>query len=412
MHKKRVVALLLASVTVCLSCGVTSISADDSSSKLPSEDVLRAAIEPLIDAQQEYYDVQDTIINNIVYSENEDGSIDTTFDLCLAMELKANSVSELPYVQGMLETIGVDSVEKCSAEAVEAQFEQSQSAMAFASIVEDTFTGQPDSTVISKAVADVISETNEYDQYIGTVSDFNYSILVTTDADGNVTFVGGGTYSDYIPIEEFFPATEAEMKEEGTEDFLSAVSVKVREISAAALDGNSSSVLVTTATAYKRVSARDYANKWTSTVTVYPYIDESKYNPAYLSYNGEDKGDCANYVSQAIHEGGGIATTTTWKPYTGAWVGSTALKEYFYDTTGLWTESNISSCNAGGVLMLCDSSGDEYHVAMCVHNDTVNRLYSAHNKDRKQRTYSSDYNLTGNKNHYVDYYVFTNSSDS
>lgn len=409
--RRRVVASLLVAATTCLSVGIPALATEANQPDFPSEEVLRTAVEPLITAQQEYYNVQDSTISNIAYTENEDGSVDTTFDLCLTMELKANSVSDLPYVQGMLETIGVESVEDCSVETIETQIKQKQSAAVFTANIEDASDSQLDSAMLSQVIADVISETEEYDQYIGNASDFYYSILVTTDVDGNVTFVGGGTYSNYIPIEEFFPATEDEMKESGSENLLSAVSVAVQEISDVDLVDEAESAVVAASTAYKRVSARDYANKWTSTVSVSPYIDESKYNPAYRSYNSLG-GDCANFVSQAIYEGGGISTTSTWKPYTGAWVGSTALKEYFYDTAGLWTESNLANCNAGGVLVYCDSSGDEYHVAMCVHNDTVTRKYSAHNRDRKQVTYTSDLSLTGDKYDYVEYYVFTNSADT
>lgn len=190
----------------------------NSNAYILNESELLAAVQPLIDAQSEFYNIVKEDISNIVRTVNDDRTITTTFDLTLSMALKAKSISELPYVKGMLGEIGIATVEESTAKAIESKLSNDISVV---------------STDISK-----FFKKNEHD--ISMVSKAMAEVISTLDT----------------------------------------------EISPNAI----------ISPAYKRVSARDYANQWTSTVTSYPYIDETKYNPAYESKNSIG-GDCANYIS-------------------------------------------------------------------------------------------------------------------
>ena len=57
-------------------------------------------------------------------------------------------------------------------------------------------------------------------------------------------------------------------------------------------------------------------------------MDTSYYNHAYRYYYCND---CANFVSQAIHAGG-LATDSTWHPYTYAWINVNGILQYLSET--------------------------------------------------------------------------------
>lgn len=88
------------------------------------------------------------------------------------------------------------------------------------------------------------------------------------------------------------------------------------------------------------------------------------------------------------------------------------MRTYFNTTKAYWDTSTNAKCNAGGILMYADANGKLYHVTMCVHNDTVIKKFSGHNKDKKEVAYTNDTSLTGNSTHSIEYYVFNNVSDN
>ena len=86
-----------------------------------------------------------------------------------------------------------------------------------------------------------------------------------------------------------------------------------------------------------------------------------------------------------------------------------ALFMYFYFThNNYWTASDYANCNAGGIIFLKDTSGTRYHVVMCVQNNTVTRLYSAHTQDALKVPYTGKSSF-GTSCNSLEYWVFTNS---
>lgn len=67
-----------------------------------------------------------------------------------------------------------------------------------------------------------------------------------------------------------------------------------------------------------------------------------------------------------------------------------------------------ANCNAGGIIFLKDTSGTRYHVVMCVQNNTVTRLYSAHTQDALKVPYTGKSSF-GTSCNSLEYWVFTNS---
>jgi len=107
------------------------------------------------------------------------------------------------------------------------------------------------------------------------------------------------------------------------------------------------------------------------------YQDQNAYNPSYSAFYCND---CANYVSQALAYGG-QATTSTWQPYTDAWVNVDVLDNYI-TSQGLGTHTTCSSLGLGDLGIIPGQ-----HVVMV---SALNPLrYSAHTSDRLNYTWQS-----------------------
>ena len=111
------------------------------------------------------------------------------------------------------------------------------------------------------------------------------------------------------------------------------------------------------------------------------------YNGSYSYYQCND---CTNYMSQALFYGG-IPETSTWKPYTSAWINVNAFYNYM-SSKGYLSQTSVSSVPAGG-LVTFGPIGSMTHTEMVVYNDGSTQEYSGHTTDRDQYSYS--YSFTG-----------------
>lgn len=100
------------------------------------------------------------------------------------------------------------------------------------------------------------------------------------------------------------------------------------------------------------------------------YQDKTHWNSSYSQYNCND---CANHVSQALAYGG-MATDSTWQPYTYAWYNVTGLVNYIIgNDLGYYTSSSLLALGDLGII-------PNQHVVMV---SGLNPLrYSAHTNDR------------------------------
>ena len=71
-------------------------------------------------------------------------------------------------------------------------------------------------------------------------------------------------------------------------------------------------------------------------------------NPNYKSFNGIG-GDCTNFVSQIIHEGG-LSKAQTWKPYSNSWVRVEELYSYLINNKLGINVSDISPFKKGNII--------------------------------------------------------------
>lgn len=150
---------------------------------------------------------------------------------------------------------------------------------------------------------------------------------------------------------------------------------------------------------YDRIAARDYALKWTGEnitqcyddgTSCKVYQDRTKWNNEEYPYISTLKhSDCADFVSQCVHEGGipveegkwerfkdGNAATNPW-----AWTGVTSLPNYM-TSKGYWDESTFELANAGNIICWPD-----YHIGLITLNDTMTHRYTAHTNDRYDRQF-------------------------
>lgn len=300
-------------------------------------------------------------------------------------------MEELPYVAGMLDGIGVDSLAECN------QIVQAAEASANASCYSTD-------TLTAYQTADFLSTV---DECIGNSTELNFSVVLNVSADGTVNEVLGkyNTYGEgaTFPLSEYFPHTSDEMYQSGFE-YAGRIRETADEIS---LDiQNTLSTMANETRSlqlYHRVDARNYANRYTSNATnLCPHgkvkMDSSKYNPNYTWYCHND---CANYVSQAIAYGG-LSQSSTWKPGEYAWNTVYGLLNYFYPS--LAKATNYTDCAAGGLIVTYSAGGETEHVVMCVQNDTVNRAYSGHTGDELKQPYTSSYPNYGTR--YARYFYF------
>lgn len=132
---------------------------------------------------------------------------------------------------------------------------------------------------------------------------------------------------------------------------------------------------------YNRIGARNYARKYAL-----------HYNPNYRNLNSSG-GDCANFVSQCLYEGGGLSLDSYWRPYNGEWALAKALPRHMAGNGLFWKTTEANKAMAGTIIAWRAGS----HVAIVDQNDTVTMTFCAHNTDRLSTSFR---NLSG-----LDFYV-------
>lgn len=376
-HKTNIFRITLCLILAILCMVQPAFAADTvtSESSILSVNEILQAVSPLIKAEEVYYDLSDVRVELIDETEKTDGSYDIRCKIIFGMRLRAESVDELPYVSGLLNSIGASDVEYA--------YEMSEG---FANVSHITITPQQ-----SALAAQVIAEIKEIEENMGNDITVTFTVLLNVEEDGKVNFVMGcgepdsdGVFTTF-PLSDYFPAEASEMYSQGA----SFAAETTRVVN------NYDVMPCLVPVNYDRIAARDYAMKYSSNATYnemcvhgYHYINQSYYNSN--NYTTYCHVDCANFVSQAVHAGG-IAIDSIWYPGSSAWISVTSFYNYFVNTKRYLGPSTYESCNAGGIIINCDDTGDMYHINMCVLNDTVNHAYAAHNNDHKDTAYTSNY---------------------
>lgn len=438
--RKRAMCAAMAAV-IALSCNVF---AAEHTPEFDESTLLNAA-QGIIDAEEKYYEIENVAVVNPVCTEKDDGGYYVEYFLELTMQLKYDSATQLPQIRGLADSFNIDSaklttqefvdkmnsaevmsatVNAVSADAVELVSSLNDADVAILTtsmtdrvavdsensldVLDDNVASKEllvSTAIADAAIADAVSFVQEVEsQSIGVSNQFNFALRAEFDSNGNYVGVEYGLAEGYTSdITVIIPNAENEMFVRGEQQASDTMEYAVQKVSKA-LTAKTASTRANTSFTYKKVSARDYANRYTSNATSHTCTgcinghdssnssikqDKTKYNSSYSYYCGVD---CANFASQVM-AAGGVPTSSEWKPDSAAWIGGTSMKEYFLDN-GLWTETTFENAAAGEIIQMINSKGKSQHTMVVVLNDTVNRKYSAHTTDRKEYTYSSNSTFT------------------
>lgn len=376
-------------LTVCsfiLIAGVFSKKVDANEQVDDYQIIKDIVLEELIKNYSEYYDV--TSHNIEIYETDIKGNkADIYLFASLDTILKAKNVSELPYIEGMLEEVNISAAEKNSLDTE----------VAITNAIKINNSNRLSNSQIA-AIANQISETsNLVEQYIGTVSDTNFYLKVTVDINNGIVvpdtiqiFVED-IAGNYEPVENAYPKSREQMKNEGAE----VVQYCIENPERIAVRASNSAL------AARSTSSVSYMLQYTSNPTTCEIDgasctskqDSSKWNNESYPYSSTyAHNDCADYVSQALYESG-IPLSGNWQIRSSTWNTVSGLVDHMVNR-GIFVEATSTEpITAGSVVRM--GSG---HIVMITYADTVSLKYSGHTHDRKNVTYYkgsgyTEYNL-------------------
>jgi hypothetical protein len=142
----------------------------------------------------------------------------------------------------------------------------------------------------------------------------------------------------------------------------------------------------------RRKGAKEYAEKYCGAATIEEY--GYKYNKNYRDFNPQG-GDCANFASQILHEGGKFKETCSWNydkgSATGPWVNAGKFTYYMINSgrasviaTGSYDKVYKASYKLlPGDFVAYEKKGDITHVSVVTGADSKGySLVTCHNSDR------------------------------
>ena len=388
----------------------------------------------------EHYDISDyeASVNNFQQSGAE---IYAEIAACAVTTLKYNSVEELPYMEGIKDSLQINSL----AEVIPVEYVTQQSAIAASELQKSVEFATSQSTtrlsldantqrsiltpqMVAENIVDSLDmpiteaqaanlSTHIADAYVDAAECIGVGTVLTMDLIFGATYVDG-TLSQITLLEShdgnatanataLIPQTTNQMRAQARTDISNYLSSESSQMPSARTRGLST---------YDRIAARNYA--WEHTYPGYGvntnnpdedgwlapnncghgyYVDRNYWNDTDYPIDtclawGHCHNDCACFVSQCL-VAGGIPTTEGqdgWEfPTDGdptyAWHNTGGLKTYMTNN-GYWDNSTFAACNAGNVVYT-----DSGHVTLCTLNDTITRRYTAHTNDRNNKIYSSAY---------------------
>lgn len=142
----------------------------------------------------------------------------------------------------------------------------------------------------------------------------------------------------------------------------------------------------------KRLNSIEYAMKYCGAATQEEY--EYKYNKDYKNFNCEG-GDCANFASQILHEGGKFKETSAWNydkgDVTGPWVNADKFTYYMLNSgrASVIAKGNYEKVYKASYKLLpgdfiaYEKKGDITHISVVTGADSKGySLVTCHNTDR------------------------------
>lgn len=343
---RKVMTLLLIS-SVIFENNITFVHAAEAEYK--EIDLMQEMISDLEKGYSAYYNISD-VKTELISNNQEAGYVENLYVIEMDAILKADSVEELDYYQGVSSYCNIATVDND-------QLSEAESLHMNALVSKKT---------------DIYNELNEY---IGKEQNLVFYMKETypvdKEAEKIILFENG---EDYVTWEEMLPASREELQEEGY--------ARMQRI-----DGESYSAQKTNLSysySYSVADAVSYMTRYTSNPSSCNacgntgcghYVDTRKYNPNYTHY-ASTHNDCANYLSQALSNGG-IPEDGTWKPNSSTWINVTNLTGYMTNN-GYWSSVTYNVLQKGDILRFKSGS----HVVMITSFDGTTYRYSGHTNDR------------------------------
>lgn len=226
---------------------------------------------------------------------------------------------------------------------------------------------------------------------------FSVSLLVSTEYKyvyedtpqiDNAFRIGTYHYLDLMPYEEEWAITR-EWYIDPFADSLHLDEIKSNEIQQVILSEKSKDLLDLNE---RRVNALAYADKYVGAASL-PELG-FQYNSKYRNYNPEG-GDCANFASQILYEGGGFKKNPTWNYEQGAgskaWINAHAFNNYMTysgraSTIARGTYATILKTSyelLPGDYVAYEKGGKVTHISVVTGVDSKGYiLVNCHNSDR------------------------------
>ena len=356
MLKKRCLSVILSIMMVAIGVNYNCYADEKHEHEQVGSDEKVKINEFIEDKLSYFYEIYDVAIEPA--GENEEGEV---FFVSADAMLKYKSVSEEPYFRGMMDVLHLKDYD----------YKPKSFNDVYEMLKNNAYIEGIDISEHFEAVAFVFwEEYRNLDSYINSHQDLNMYLLITKDGEvkteGDDGFVSGDSFSIF---------TEDEQYEWGWNTIYSGCKRIVSE------DMNISAVMNSS---YNRAQAITYMVTYTSNPTscdIHGTSCKVKRNSSYwntsvyTTYYVHD--DCANYVSQALKQGG-FSTNSYWQPYTTCWIGVYSLISYF-NSSGRTTSTTMTGCYTGDLAI----QGSFDHIMMVTSKDGTTPKISGHTNDRK-----------------------------
>lgn len=341
--RKQIISFALTAALISCAIGTVAGATEESMDFALNNQIVEYVNAQVVDSYSEYYTIP-SIQSEIIDIAMENGQTVATVNCSFTKILKAQSSSQMPYIQGL--TNVASQMTGSEKEKLDNYINVRKKEL------DELYIGKPQTE--NAAFTVTVDSLTTYSS-----SDNNFDIAFKDDF--------GGTYS----MDEFRPLSTDELIEKGQVDAYQIAESENGSVIPYATTRNS-------ARQYNRVWARDYARIYTDNTGG---NSTENYNPDYSYFYGDD---CANFVSQCIRYGG-IGTDSVWYPYSTAWKfgGGPAgtdggLCDYMSENDLFFRCNEESKAFAGSII--CWTSYE--HVGIVDQNDTVTMTFCAHTNNR------------------------------
>lgn len=276
--------------------------------------------------------------------------------------LKVDNVEDMDYYQGAIEHY-----DKMLADANKLQ----------------TKSNMNHANMIASECAEIYAEL---EKYIGKEQELVFiieeSYPVDDEANKTILFESG---ADLVTWDKMLPFSHEELKEQGYARMESKVAENAMVQNATTMN------LARSSYSYVASDAINYMVRYSSNPTSCNvcgansscgmYVDTTKYNQNYSNYASQHA-DCANFVSQALCEGG-IPTDNVWRAGSTAWINVSSLTNYM-TSNGYWSSITYNIVQPGDIVRYTSMS----HIVMITAFDGATYRCSGHTNDQRNAVIS------------------------